>query len=725
MAQKGAGFKLDVPIDASQVEKEAEPQELKVVVQRQDGSASSQVVKVAPGRAGSATFEFDEHPGAARVLVGPATATDEELLGSQTLSVDVVTAAWRDARQLKLQPILIPPYFWWWWLRWCREFVIRGRVVCPDGSPVPGAEVCAYDVDWWFFWSSKQLVGCATTDAHGAFSLRFRWCCGWWPWWWWSHRIWELDRELVERITPVLERDPGLTLARTTNQPSLGVFGEILAQEGLATSRPLKAADVGSLEEIRGTLLPKLPPAPELEALRIWPWWPWWPWWDCTPDIIFRVTQDCHAAGTVILDEGIGATRWNIPDPLDVTLVANKRACCRPVCPERPCIEGECIDLARVCGASLDEIGGNPAAAASPVGYLYPGAVTPGSGGTNGDRPFAGTVTVEKANIMTGVDYYEIEYSDGGPWQALPAGAALDFSRHWMQPAVPLWHHGDVPFHWTNIAGHRVAESREHYEASPAWVALAAAGAFWTTNADLVVPLDSTKFGDGTHRFRVVGWRDGGGGTLVDREVLPVCESEIENELVLTFDNRLDPDPAHPASHPCGAGTVHLCVTEPDTAFLSVKVNGVEVDPCGVVEHLGGTLEIDFEAHDPDGHLASYSLQATYGSNLARDLLAQPSASLTPLAADYVGPTYGQALGQGASAPTWHGGTMRLTVDLAQAFPIPCCYQLELRAWKRTVVSCDGSFAHWNLSEYTIGVGVCPPPRHLVDAGAEAVRADL
>ena len=79
--------------------------------------------------------------------------------------------------------------------------------------------------------------------------------------------------------------------------------------------------------------------------------------------------------------------------------------------------------------------------------------------------------------------------------------------------------------------------------------------------------------------------------------------------------------------------------------------------------------------------------------------------------------TYGVALGQGAVAPDWSGGTYRLTVPMSEAFPIPCCYQLELRAWKRTVVgsvadivfSCEHGYAHNNLSEFTIGVGVCPP----------------
>jgi hypothetical protein len=155
---------------------------------------------------------------------------------------------------------------------------------------------------------------------------------------------------------------------------------------------------------------------------------------------------------------------------------------------------------------------------------------------------------------------------------------------------------------------------------------------------------------------------------------------------------------------------VKLCTTEPDTDFIAVRIDGILVDPCDVVDASQGMLEIDFRVHDSSGHLARYWLWATYKENLMVDLLALPGASLTPLTAAQVGPTYGEALGQGATAPHWYGGNVRLTVPASQAFPEPCCYQLELRAWKRTVVNCNAdNFLHRNRSEYTLGVGVCPP----------------
>jgi hypothetical protein len=81
---------------------------------------------------------------------------------------------------------------------------------------------------------------------------------------------------------------------------------------------------------------------------------------------------------------------------------------------------------------------------------------------------------------------------------------------------------------------------------------------------------------------------------------------------------------------------------------------------------------------------------------------------VTPLiAGTQEGPTYAAALGQGAVRPHWYGGRYRLTIpDAATAFPDPCCYQLELRAYKRTIVNC-GSTDHRNLTEYSLGVGIC------------------
>ena len=712
-------FKLEIPLDASGIEDFKHDQSVKVAVQNRKWSVSSQTVKLDAKGQGIATFTFFANPGTLRILVGPESASDEELLGMQTLNLDLPARQWVDRRELRLPPILIPPYYWHWWLRWCRTFTIQGRVLCPDGSPVPGAKVCAYDVDWWWWWISNQQVGCDTTDATGAFEIKFRWCCGWWPWWWWKYRVWQLEPALAERIIPVLQRDPKLPKLPTPNPaPTLAIFEQLLAEDGVLTRPQTATVDPAVLPSLRDRLLKRLPRVPELEQLRIWPWWPWSPWWDCTPDIIFRVMQDCPQPGTMIVDEGFADVRWDIPTNLTVTLIANERACCIPICRDpKDCPEGNCVVISQACSNQVDNIGGNPGAPATPAGYANPGVAA-----SHGDRPYAGAVPISGLfGDTAGVDYYEFEWAPtaAGPWNPMPPPASGGFARSFwghQLPAGPVGFHS-VPFSFAAISGRNVIQSREYFEANndPGSWGLTR---FWTYNRDLLmVWLTENNFADGTYYLRLRGW-DLAAGNLVNSRILPLCDTEKDNYLVLTIDNRVvGPASGHPPSvpdHPCGSGTVHLCTLEPDTDFTAVKVvdgNGA-VTPVGACTNVdvkkGGSLEIDFMAYDPDGHLAYYTLIATYGENLFVDLLAVGTLSVGAVgpapAALQKGPTYGAALAQGAAAPTWAGGMLHLSVPVNTAFPEPCCYQLELRAYKRTIAGCNYNFSHNNLSEFTFGV---------------------
>lgn len=701
---------LRVSLDASGVE-DREEQELKVVIRAQDGTVTSELVQLDKSGQGAADVSI-EAAGALRVVVGPARASDEDLLASQTLSVNVPSRLVRENDRLELAPISIAPWFWFWWLRWCRRFVVRGRVVCPDGSPVPGANVCAYDVDWWWLWSSTQQVGCATTDANGAFTITFTWCCGFWPWWWWRRRAWSFDPGLADRISASLRDDPALRLSPATQLPSLAPFRALLAEQGTPVDEPLEDLDPGRLEQVRGRLLEHLPAAPELERLHVWPWRPWLPWWDCAPDLIFKVTQDCEKPGMLIVDEGIGDTRWNVPAVSDVTLVAGPDACCRP-CHGDDCPDLECLVVTQVCGNVIAQVGGNLGAPPAPEGYARPGAVLPGVSGYDADRPFGGTVLVEKQmGAIANVDYYEIEHStdDGATWSPLPPGAAADFNRAWMKiDPGPVFSSGPADFPVHTISGHDVYETREHWEATHFGDWSPGGNRFWlSTNYALLVPLDSTKLSEGRHRFRVRGY-ELVGNDLEGGDILPLCANEEDSEFVLHFDNQVVDPLSHDPSHNCGMG-VHTCTLEPDTHFLDVRINGMTVGPCDTVDAKEGTVEIDVLVEDSDGHLAVWSLIATYGLNLSVDLLDSANgATITPIVPGTpYGPTYGEALGQGAVAPAWAGGSFTVALPVEKAFPVPCCYQLELRAHKRTIVSCDHSYVHRNLSEYTLGVGVCP-----------------
>ncbi len=730
-----ARFTLEIPLDASGLETvaaDAREQEVRVVAQDRSGGLHGTSVKLTAGEEAKASLTFDAHPGALRIAIGPAAATDDEVMGLQTLTTDVATRKWGGEATLALPPIVVSSYWWWWWWRWCRTFTVRGRVTCPDGSPVPGAEVCAFDVDWWFLWSSQQQVGCATTNLDGTFEITFRWCCGWWPWWWWRRRVWRIDDLLAGQIHDVLRVRPDLELARVGQQPSLAAFEHVLGDETLRRARTVRAADVDALPGLRDRLLAVLPKAPQLEAFHVWPWYPWRPWWDCAPDLIFRVTQDCDQPGQVILQETIFDTRWNVDPLTTVNLVVSDEACCVPRCPTHPCDELDCLVLDTVCGNPFTNVGGNPGAAPTPVGYLSPGPVPADT--TTHHRAFGGVIPIDKnPDDLAGVDYYEIEVFDDDPmvldWVPLPPGAEVDFNRrYWDLFNVP--HNNPALFKFQDIAGHRVVETRRHFEENdplkwPDEPGGGATTAIWlSTNYSLLLPLDTTAFPDGTYRFRVVGWEEGGPMGLQNRRVIPVCGSEDDNEFVLTFDNRVtNAAAAHDPTHNCGMG-VHLCTTEPDSHISAVRVNGVQVDPCDNIAYdSDATVEIDFLARDDDDHLGYYVLEASWGLNQTVNLLDRPAASVTPVvvgtptgwAAGQSTGNYGTALTQGAVAPHWTGGRYTLSVPLAEAFPEPCCYQLELRAFKRVVVGygsgCYGYVVsqNGNRTEYSLGVGVCGP----------------
>ena len=508
------------------------------------------------------------------------------------------------------------------------------------------------------------------------------------------------------RSTALLTQTTGFTKTAT---PQVGISPAQIETRYLATiGDKLKA----QIQEPAG-----------LRDLKLWPWYPWNPWNDCTPDIIFRVTQICQGVEKVIVDENYFDTRWNIPTTLDVTLVANDQACCIPGQDDVPA--GDCMVISRVCSNLVNSIGGNPDAPPHPAGYNNPGTVE-----IYGDRPYAGTVPISGLfGNAAGVDYYEFEWYDSsaGMWKAMPGAAAGGFSRPYWGFQIgggPLgWHSAAFPF--TTISGRNVIESREHFQANndPASWGITR---FWGGNYDLLMNwLTENTFPDGLYRLRVVAWdRDPGTGNLVNRRVPNLCNTDEENEVIIRLDNRIvGPGSGHPGSttdHPTGEGTVHTQTLEPDTDILAVKIiraDGTEAElkPCGKTKiNPTDKVRIDFLAHDPDGHLAYYTLHATYGENQIRNLLSFGTPIPLPAggppspvpAAQQPGPTYKDARSpaQGALAPTWHGGALRLEIDALAAFPSTCCYQLELRAYKRTIVSCNGGYVHRNLSEYSFMV---------------------
>jgi hypothetical protein len=507
-----------------------------------------------------------------------------------------------------------------------------------------------------------------------------------------------------------------------------------IRRRALPAAAPVAAAakiDPESLDSLRKQLVTRLPANPEFERIRLWPWYPWQPWWDCTPDIIFRVTQECHGKEQTIVDETIWNARWDIPTELSVTLLANEEACCVT---GSTCLDGgDCGFISNICEDNLDDIGGNPgiSAGAPQVGYLNPGQVS-----VEGDRPYSGTIPL-RGCVGNTVDYYEFQVSTagfGGPWSDLPAAASAGFTRSYWDPAQSKW--VDVPFPFTPISdgvvSHNVIESLPHYEANNG----AKLWDMFTVNY-LMLLATQNVLGDGTYYLQMRGWRRPGyAGDLTNPVDLPVCGSADLTGVVVTIDNHLVTNAATDLNgHLCGAGTVHVCTTEPDTEVLAVSIihrdgTTTDVGACGNVNiNETDVLQIDFVAYDPDihPHLRNYDLSLHYDVNLVTDLLNPgltgwslvPSpypVSWAPPAAQ-VGPNYGaadpalSALNQGAVSPYWAGGAVRLTVNAKAVFPYTCCYQLKLNAYKRTIggggLSCDHSkWNQWNRTEYSFTITV-------------------
>ena len=747
--QRQGAYRLEVPLDASGIKDFKPDRSVKVVAFDPEGRAQEETVKFDKNGKGAASFSFDGQPGRVKVVLGPENATADQLKGLQTISVDVLPRQWQNKRELTVNPVLIASYYWDWWWWWCRSYKITGKVVCANGRPVPGATVCAYDVDYWWWWWSWDQVGCATTDLNGAFEIDFTRCCGWWPWYWWYYRTWQLNPYLVDPIYQVLRQDHRFTkLPVPDPHPDLGIFQQLLAAQS-SSNRPgggelaLRSAhvsraakfDPSTLDSLRTQLVKALPRPAQLGELRLWPWWPWYPWWDCDADIIFQVTQNCQGSNKVIVDETIWDTHWNIPTNFNINLTANDQACCGSQC-NGECPHGNCLLPSDVCGINIGAIGGNEGAiAATPIGLLNPGeALDPG--GVNGrvsygaDRPFAGALPLYGAfGDQTDVDYYELLVYYAGkatPTTPLPALPPLPPDKTLYTPlATPAFEGLDrahlvfnpnpnwptIPFHVQSYSdgavNHNVIETIAHYEANNG-------AQLWdSASFNLLAVFNASGLTNGTYYLQMRSWkRPGYAGNLTNPQILPICGTENQNPptnnyWVVTIDNQqvialgIPPHTTDLNGIPCAGNSVHLCTTQPEAAILQVQIvhhdgSTTTVGACDnvcVVET--DTLQVDFVAHDPDGYLAYYTLQNLYGASLFVDLLTIPGATLAPsplppgwwVAADQPGPDYGTALASEMvpNPPWWSGGAIRLRVGATLAFPETCAYTMQLLAHKRTI----------------------------------------
>lgn len=705
-----------------------------------------------------------------RLLLGRADVPDDVFLASELAAVPAsprgaeVKGSERAARatapsqQVEASTIVVDAARYRIWLGICRRYRVHGRVVCRrwrwDGrvfricdDPVPDAQVEIYDVDcfWWF--CSRDPITTVTTAPDGTFEADFWWCCRpWLPWW---ERPWLLDPDLLARIRRLIDEvQPHFPIPLPDPPPDplelqqfVDSLGRILENGGgLAPA----ATPAGPVSETR---IAELLPAPDLVARRVWPWWPGS---DCSPDVVFRVTQRCHGETNVIYAESNLQTRWDIPLDLGVTLLANEKACCIPVCEDPPC--GDCLKFGQVGCLPVENIGGNdPSSPVAPdlLGFAYPGTQ---------DIAFARWLSIDGVfGDTSDVDYYEIEYSlNGGAFQAMPQNALAAIGRVFWGPPC-----GGGPVQWNNqtflptvkqdtsSANHVVYESRSHFEQgcgpgswNDPW--FPGGGRFWTTNADRILewvtattlprglpasPPDGTGemtetltdpgLQDGLYTLRVIGWQENGAGQLVDPQVMKRCDTADDEQLLIRLDNRLMPNhPPFAADHPWGPGFVHYGTLDPDNDIVSIVKNegGHDeqvVDPCDIVD-LGpkDTLTIHFfvtvPSPDTDRHLSAYWMNAYYGESAYFDMIAASvGGAPQPDPTTQVGPTYAEALMQtGPDArPWWGGGSYKLVLK-GSAFPETCAYLFRLHASKRVWSSgCDSTeWFHFNDTETSITI---------------------
>ena len=650
------------------------------------------------------------------------------------------------------------------WLLLCREYTITGRVVkrvqrwdpieqmyVPCDEPVPGAKVEAFDVDCWWFWFKRDLAGTAVTNPDGTFEISFRWCCLLWlPF---PRRRWVIDPDLLKQITEAVrphvgpippeilkspvefERFLGVSprggaggiasrasevhvsttcAKRAVGEPRAASFGKTVSP--LSRELAVKPLETGSLVEKIRPLLPRLP---------CWPFRAR----DCTPDIVFRVTQECDEEIRVIYDEGPFQARWNIPTNLNVTLLADESSCSLPVCEEPPV--GDCLKFMWVNCIGVEDIG---TAAGSPDlrGYANPG---------DSDNPFAGEISIKgRFGAGSTVDYFKVEYAhDAGPFQDLPEEALRSFDRrYWAPPpgsplgTLATWN--KVVFKPDVIDGKvvyktlRKAEQENPLPAGWPW------GYLWNDAITLFRWNSAGLDGDGLYTLRLTGYRwDAGAGKLVDAQIMRTCDitTAPEEKVMVRVDNREKDDPVYRVNEdrPCGSGTIHLCTYEPDCDFRQVVLvrkgeDDMVIGPCDIVELTDNDyIVIHFTAKVPantqDGHLLAYRMYAHWGEDLMFNAVnaGDPSITLEPDSDLLVGPTYGDTLAgpqmthRLGLAPTdpehdrpyWFGGNFKTTIKGSKF--TTCAYTLSLRVWKRTIEGCtDPAHVHVNWCSYSFTI---------------------
>jgi hypothetical protein len=132
MATNEGIYKFEIPLDATGIKDFNPEQPVKVAVQNRKGIVSSQIATFDARGRGVAIFKFPANPGALRIVVGPGDASEEELVGLQTINFELTARQWAAGRELRIPPIPIPP------LLLVLVVAVVPNLHHPWGCPLPG-----------------------------------------------------------------------------------------------------------------------------------------------------------------------------------------------------------------------------------------------------------------------------------------------------------------------------------------------------------------------------------------------------------------------------------------------------------------------------------------------------------------------------------------------------------------------------------------------------------
>lgn len=114
--ENDVGFRLDVLLDASGIKEFKPNRAVKVLAIDNTGETHVAFAEFDALGKGDATLLFEEAPGDLRLVLGPVSASTEQMKKFWPLCVEVPSRKWIGTRRLKLTAIRISAFQWWWWL---------------------------------------------------------------------------------------------------------------------------------------------------------------------------------------------------------------------------------------------------------------------------------------------------------------------------------------------------------------------------------------------------------------------------------------------------------------------------------------------------------------------------------------------------------------------------------------------------------------------------------